>query len=89
MPTTCSLLAETDSMIQVRSSGRMTGRVTFNSCVQGYPDYNKLWNPTIWDSLTEKPEFGNPYNPYAGYAVAVVIAIVGQRMMSELPQIKL
>ena len=42
MPTTCSLLAQTYLMIHVETSGRMTGRVAFDSCVQGYHVYKEL-----------------------------------------------
>ena len=42
----------------------MTGRVTFDSYVRGYHVYKEFWNPTTGNTLTAKPEFGNPHDPY-------------------------
>ena len=70
-----------DSMIYMEISGRMTGRVTFDSCVQGYHVYKEFWNPTIGNTLTAKPEFGNPHDPYV---VAVVTA--DDTLVGHLPR---
>ena len=62
-------------MIRVETSGRMTGRVSFSPVFEATTS-TRSWNLTTGDTLTAKPEFGNPHNPYAG---TVVTSTVGQR----------
>ena len=55
----------------------MTGRVTFDSCIRGYHIYEEFWNPATGDTLTAKPEFGNPHDPYAVAVVTSDDTVVG------------
>ena len=55
----------------------MTGRVMFDSCVQGYHIYKEFRNPTIGDTLTAKPYFWNPHDPYVVVVPTADVTVVG------------
>ena len=65
------------------TSGRMTGRVTFDSCIWRYHVFKDFWNPTIGDTLTTKPEFGNSHDSYA-----VVVVTSDDTIVSRMWAIK-
>ena len=60
-----------------RVRAAMPGTATFDSCVRGYHVYNEIWNYTIGDTLTAKPEFGNVHGPYAVAVVTPDDVVVG------------
>ena len=61
-------------------------RFVLDSVVRGFHVYKDVWNPTLGETLTCKPEFGNVHDPYAVSVVREPADIVGHipRRISSL-----
>ena len=62
----------------------MTSTFSFESCVRGYHVCKDIWIPVIGETLTTKPKFGNPHDPYAVAVVTSDDTVVGLYQLSAI-----